>query len=62
MFAIVLTRRDSDCGFFFLFFHQILSAQQTGLGHLTKTLTSATEDVDVMKEAFGMTTPKQLKR
>lgn len=32
----------------------ILSSQQAGLDHLTKTIQAADDDVDVIKEAFGL--------
>lgn len=33
---------------------QILSSQQSGLDHLTRTLQSMARDVDVVNEAFGL--------
>lgn len=33
---------------------QILSSQQSGLDHLTRTLQSMAKDVDVVNEAFGL--------
>ncbi|KAM0752431.1 hypothetical protein T439DRAFT_324521 [Meredithblackwellia eburnea MCA 4105] len=35
---------------------EILASQQAGLDHLTRTLNAASQDVDVMKAAFGLAT------